>query len=950
MNRSVCVIRTQFLIRLFSVLILCAVVSFAQQPPVSQGRPVESTDQEQMISYWTTESGWQSELELRNNLAAGNLTVTLALRLPDGTETTLSPTTVKPQEVKVLDLESAIVSAGARQYIGTYGSVVLRYHSPGARNLLAMVMIRHIGHSIAFHIDGTSEAPDFRAGGREGIWWLPNDSANDYLIIANQGTKALQASLSLYDSAGKETKQTIDLPPRALKRLSVRQILRATGLAGTYGGIKIFAPAQAGSLDSLHLLFDEQAQFSALLKMFDYNPIADLKERDFARTKVWTLRAPMLALLNPDPALAFPPGTVLRPQLFIRNTMGKPVDISIRLNWRNGSVTGKASGPSLHLGPYETRRVDVAALQTDGILPKDANWASVTLATSGAPDEVVAVAASYNESLRYGAQTPFSDQLSFRWTGSLWEYDAQHDSLITAGNGGTKPLLAAFTVYYNGGTQKYELEQILQPDEQLWIDMGRLIHEHIPDKNGNVLPPDLASGSYEFRDLTDKAVGNLFEGKVVYDRTFGHVTYGCANCCAYGQTALSFNPLGIGMFSPGSPNGVEAVDDCAGVWENVSSYFWNNWSTGNASIATVDSRGTHTGVNVGTTLSQTYGQLPELERFTCPLNTRSPSGGDNVASVKILLGGSSGTNITNTTQSVVVGQQIVLYASISLPSGGTATSYSWSIPGTIVAGYSASNSSGSVNTNVTLNQQSATYYWAYAASSQNVTFTLNYNDSTGHSQSANAQATFNVTGPTGGSMPTTAYTQVTIANLSSGTGCSAGPYLVYGNLTGSCNGSNGTAGMQFNTPAGYSNSSNGSFFPVQLISSDVISGSSSHTFTVGLDTKYPYGAGTLPTNDAPYVLLRSSYSSITRSFNATMFLMWQSSTSNSIPVPLGYQTWAFSGTANCSSSCGSASNWTATTSGTPGNVGGWVVSNANQTSVGNNVLVVGYPTWTGVSQ
>jgi RHS repeat-associated protein len=40
--------------------------------------------------------------------------------------------------------------------------------------------------------------------------------------------------------------------------------------------------------------------------------------------------------------------------------------------------------------------------------------------------------------------------------GSLWEYDAQHNSLITAGNGGTKPLQAAFTIYYNEGTQKYD--------------------------------------------------------------------------------------------------------------------------------------------------------------------------------------------------------------------------------------------------------------------------------------------------------------------------------------------------------------------------------------------------------------------------------------------------------------------------------------------------------------
>jgi hypothetical protein len=145
--------------------------------------------------------------------------------------------------------------------------------------------------------------------------------------------------------------------------------------------------------------------------------------------------------------------------------------------------------------------VDVAALQNAGVLPKQANWASVTITTNSKPDELVAVAASYDSTLRYGAQTPFSDQLSFHSVGSLWEYDAQHNSLITVGNGGTKPLEAAFIINYNQGTQKYELEQSLQPDEQMWIDVGKLIREQVRDRNGHVLPPNLTSGSYELRDL-----------------------------------------------------------------------------------------------------------------------------------------------------------------------------------------------------------------------------------------------------------------------------------------------------------------------------------------------------------------------------------------------------------------------------------------------------------------
>ncbi len=132
---------------------------------------------------------------------------------------------------------------------------------------------------------------------------------------------------------------------------------------------------------------------------------------------------------------------------------------------------------------------------------------SVILTTNSLPDEVVAVAASYDQTLRYGAQTPFSDQLAFHWAGSQWEYDPHHNSVITVGNGGTKPTQAAFTIFYNQGTQKYELDQTLQPGEQMWTDIGKLIRENVPDKDGKTLPADLTIGSYQIRDLTNRIMG-----------------------------------------------------------------------------------------------------------------------------------------------------------------------------------------------------------------------------------------------------------------------------------------------------------------------------------------------------------------------------------------------------------------------------------------------------------
>jgi hypothetical protein len=242
----------------------------------------------------------------------GALTVTPALRTSDGAETALPTVTIQPQEVKAIDVENAI-GTSAPQWIGTYGSVVLRYTASAHSALYAVAMVRGLGHSVAFHIDGIGESTDFQAGGREGIW----------LILENQGRNALPVRLTLFDASGKSASQDLTLPPAATNRLSVRQLLKAAGLAGSYGGIQLSVASHAGSLNSLHVVFDENAGFSAILKMFDYDPKAKLAERDYAATRTWTLRAPMLALSAPDPALAFPAGTKLHPQIILRNTTAK---------------------------------------------------------------------------------------------------------------------------------------------------------------------------------------------------------------------------------------------------------------------------------------------------------------------------------------------------------------------------------------------------------------------------------------------------------------------------------------------------------------------------------------------------------------------------------------------------------------------------------------------------
>ena len=151
------------LYRSVSLLSLCPLLCAQNAPP--RIRQVGAF--EQYIVYWTSEPGWRTELQLRNNRVSADLTVTPALRTASGAETALPPVAIRPGEVVSLDLSEVLMKA-APALIGAYGSVVLRYSSLGQRVLYAAAMVRMVGQPIAYHLDGSFRSDEPTAGSRSG--------------------------------------------------------------------------------------------------------------------------------------------------------------------------------------------------------------------------------------------------------------------------------------------------------------------------------------------------------------------------------------------------------------------------------------------------------------------------------------------------------------------------------------------------------------------------------------------------------------------------------------------------------------------------------------------------------------------------------------------------------------------------------------------------------------
>jgi hypothetical protein len=161
-------------------------------------------------------------------------------------------------------------------------------------------------------------------------------------------------------------------------------------------------------------------------------------------------------------------------------------------------------------------------------------------------------------------------------------------------------------------------------------------------------------------------------------------------------------------------------------------------------------------------------------------------------------------------------------------------------------------------------------------------------------------------------------------------------------------------GIKFTQPGV---SSDGTYTFVQLITKDktkYANGQSSGAFisTPGMDGAlgYPYPPlqpGDDHVSDSPNATLvgPTNYSKVSRTFAATMYLLWTSNIQNSITVPVGYQKWHFK-TSTTNTGYPTSQNWSTPVSQYAG-IDGDVVSSA--TDPKSLTRPYGYPVWSNLS-
>ena len=179
----------------------------------------------------------------------------------------------------------------------------------------------------------------------------------------------------------------------------------------------------------------------------------------------------------------------------------------------------------------------------------------------------------------------------------------------------------------------------------MWVDVGELVRNQVPDAEGGTLPLEATFGSYRIRDEANPVTGRVYPGTLLIDTgPMGHAHPLCNVCCGYVSAAFSPYP---GFTCPGcsTPTTVMGNNACDGM-EDITSYCYS-WSSTNTGVATVDVYGNVTGVAVGTATIECYVSVEGTKPPSCANRIFSPQEPMNVDSFVFSITSGSAPNDTS---------------------------------------------------------------------------------------------------------------------------------------------------------------------------------------------------------------------------------------------------------------------------------------------------------------
>jgi hypothetical protein len=823
----------------------------------------------------------QSSEIVFNSRSPRAMTITPTFYKPDGTVVLADPVTVQSAEIRYVDIRQLLPEQYRQER--DWGGFSLSYYG---FNREMWSQVRFLG------VNGGNSVDEFftvkeesRSDQLEAVWWMPERS-EAILALGNITANATSATVDF----GDDHARTVHLAPHATKVIHYKR-----DNDQRLGSAVINVTGVPGSIVPTGLIAGKDAKFNSVIRF--YSPKLAKQANLFANGFHVAGNAPHMVL---------------------RNTTSSSIAVVPKFVPLSGIAAAPFVSSEVVLGPNQTTEVDLAPLLRAAQNRHSLDVVSVEVTNRAGPGSVIGSLYGINEQTGVNYDVPLRDSGPVRtMTGSYpWKIADDFTTVVYITNISDQQAEFIGEMNYDGGRVVIDPRK-LEPGETAVFDMERVRADQIPDNAGKVVPREVSLGQFKWsvHGVTNGKLLLIGRAEMVSRSKNISTSYSCNDPCP---------PFIQGWLDPFLP-GIIFVSHSgnASAWE--SAYYSNGYVSGpfeagagwipDSSAVSVDPGGGHTTTATGelplgdVCVTADMGQQESYgwDGRDCYDNYNTYAVGDmtctQVADVHIKQGSN---NITATTQNVIVGQQI----SLSVEVVGTTAEVSniqWTVPGTRVANFVGSASSGTVTEVSNLQVSPLTFYWTDGGDNRQVTLGCRI----GTTQ-FDKSATFNVKRPSA-----SVTTETGIPKVST---CNGRLELSFGNAVGftSCLGGPGiklTRGS-VTMPSGFT----GDFQWAQLITGTTRTivmndGSLKRLSASGvLDTVYPYPTSILGTNvadDTPALELTNDFTSASIDDNYSMWLMFKPSgvSGTSIWVPLRKVDWSWTATATRS-----GSTWTKGTS------------------------------------
>jgi hypothetical protein len=256
------------------------------------------------VQYWTTQSGFTSSLEMKNNLVSDPLTVAISVYVAAG-EFPVKTITLAPRQTTVLDLNSAIQATAIPRDVRE-GTLEVEFTGPNPLALMGSISVTNLEQGIAWNFflyprrtDAEAEAAPLRS-----VFWLPSNQADGFVAGQNVSESNLTLTPVFQIEGRSYPLAAMVLGPEQGFKLELRKELRRLGLANVRaGGIQLSYQGEPDGLKAHGALFDGNG-FSAEMDFLRY------QQADPGQT--FYLRTPRFAIGPADAMLGLPRGHPIR--------------------------------------------------------------------------------------------------------------------------------------------------------------------------------------------------------------------------------------------------------------------------------------------------------------------------------------------------------------------------------------------------------------------------------------------------------------------------------------------------------------------------------------------------------------------------------------------------------------------------------------------------------------